>query len=269
MPDAHAQIPPHRTRRIALVACSVMEDEIAMLTASAVPAPPAPPPLAEIISRRFHDIGLHDRPDVLRTTLQADIDELSAAPSTERPDAIVFVYGLCGLGTDGLMARDIPLVIPRAHDCITFFFGSKERYAEHQARCPGCHYYTPGWNRARRVPGPDRIDKMRAELADRFEPDDIEFLIESEREHWTATGGPAVYLDLGTPAAATEADYARRCAEYLKWDYSHPAGDPALLRDLLTGHWDEQRFLIVPPGQRITHTVTTDILRAQPPPLQP
>ena len=32
------------------------------------------------------------------------------------------------------------------------FLGSKEAYAAHQRSCPSCYYYTPGWNRARRVP---------------------------------------------------------------------------------------------------------------------
>ena len=40
-------------------------------------------------------------------------------------EAILLGYARCNDGLVGVTARDIPLVIPRAHDCITFFFGSR------------------------------------------------------------------------------------------------------------------------------------------------
>jgi Protein of unknown function (DUF1638) len=130
------------TPRIALLYCSVFEDEIAQYTANA----------EHIIVRRKFDIGLHDRPDSMRVKLQAVVDEFD---SRDDISAVVLVYGLCGRGTAGLRAGRHKLVITRAHDCMTLFMGSKERYAAKQAACPNCYFYTPGWNRARRVPGPE------------------------------------------------------------------------------------------------------------------
>jgi hypothetical protein len=154
-------------------------------------------------------------------------------------------------------------VIPRAHDCITVFMGSKEAYAEHQRGCPTCYYYTPGWNRERRVPGPDRLEKIKAELAKKFEPDDVEFLLETEREQWVPHD-TATYLDLGTADAESEAAYARRCADWLGWKFERIRGDTALLRDLLWGNWDEARFKIVQPGEELAHCADENILRARP-----
>ena len=236
--------------RLALLACSVFEREIALHAREA----------AHIAETRWFEMGLHDRSNVLRATLQQNLEAVDARTDIE---AVVLAYGLCGRGTAGLRPLRHKLVIPRAHDCITIFMGSKEAYAEHQGRCPGCYYYTPGWNRNRRVPGPERLEVLRAEFAKKFSSDDVEFLIETERQQW-ALRDTATYLELGTDDAQAEADYARKCAEWLGWKFEHRRGDAALLRDLLWGNWDDLRFQIVEPGQQLGHALDDSILRAEP-----
>ncbi|MCU0786123.1 MAG: DUF1638 domain-containing protein [Verrucomicrobia bacterium] len=235
--------------KVAILACSVFEREIALLTQGA----------KHIVETRFFEIGLHDRPDVLRATLQQQLDEVDSRNDIQ---AVILAYGLCGRSTAGLRSLRHKLIIPRAHDCITVFMGSKEAYAEHQRRCPTCFYYTPGWNRARRVPGPDKLEVLKTELAKKFEADDVEFLMETEREQW-AQHNTATYIDLGTDDAESEADYARRCAEWLGWKFERIHGDVALLRDLLWGKWDNARFQIVEPGQQLGQSTDTNVLRAE------
>jgi hypothetical protein len=82
-------------------------------------------------------LGLHDEPAYLRDQLQTRID----ASTGQGYDAIVLAYGLCGLATAGLMARDIPLVMPRAHDCITLFLGDRARYKDQFENNPGTYWY--------------------------------------------------------------------------------------------------------------------------------
>jgi hypothetical protein len=236
--------------QIALLACTVFEREIAMLAADA----------PHIRETRFYEIALHDRPDVLRETLQRELDAIDARDDIE---AVVLAYGLCGRGTAGLRAGRHRFVLPRAHDCITVFMGSKEGYAEHQRRCPTCYYYTPGWNRARRVPGPDKLAQMQEELSRQFDEDDVEFLLESERQVW-AMHDTATYIDLGTTDAVSEADYAKRCADSLGWKFEHIKGDPALLRDLLWGNWDDARFQVIDPGSMLGHSPDERVLRSEP-----
>lgn len=238
-----------RPPRMALLACSVFEKEIALLTQGSTH-------IAEI---RYFEMGLHDRPDILREELRKNIETLDARDDIE---AVALAYGLCGRGTAGLPASRRKLVIPRAHDCMTIFMGSKEGYAEHQRRCPGCFYYTPGWNRERRVPGPERLAAMRTELGAKFEQDDVEFLIEAEREQW-AMHDTATYIELGTDDARREADYARKCAEWLGWKFEHIQGDPALLRALLWGEWDAGCFQIIEPGERLGHVPNENIVCAE------
>lgn len=237
-----------------MLACEVFRDEIALHARGA----------AHLVETRWFEIGLHDRPEQLRATLQRQLDELAGRPDIA---AVVLAYGLCGRGTAGLRAVGQPLVMARAHDCITVFMGSKEAYAAHQRRCPTCYYYTPGWNRARRVPGPEMIELKRAELALRFDDEDVAFLMESERQQ-LAMHDTATYLDLGTANAQAEAAYAQRCAAWLDWKFEHLPGDPALLRDLLWGRWDPARFQIIQPGEQLGQAPDESILRAEavPPP---
>lgn len=235
--------------KIALLACSVFEREIEMLAEGS----------PHLVETRFYEIALHDRPDLLRANLQAEIDEVDARDDI---DAIVLAYGLCGLGTAGLRATHHPLVFPRAHDCITVFLGSKEAYSGHQKRCPTCYYYTPGWNRARRVPGPDRVVAMKKELSQKFDEDDVEFLIESEQATW-AMHDTATYIDLGTDDAKPEAEYAQQCADSLGWKFEHIHGDSNLLRDLLWGNWDDERFQTIAPGSMLGHSPDDKVMRSE------
>ena len=232
-----------------VLACSVFEREIALHARGA----------EHIAEVRFFEMGLHDRPDLLRATLQENLDAVDSRTDIE---AVVLAYGLCGRGTARLRPLRHKLVIPRAHDCITVFMSSKEAYVEHQRRCPTCYYYTPGWNRGCRVPGPEKLAALRAELAAKFEPDDVEFLVETEREQWPLHD-TATFLDLGTDDAATEAAYARKCANWLGWKCEHRRGNPTLLKDLLWGNWDAERFQIIEPGMQLGHAPDEKIMRAE------
>lgn len=234
----------------ALIACEVFRDEIEHLCG----------PADHIKTTRWLEIGLHDRPQEMRSTLQRSIDELDKRTDIE---VVLLAYGLCGMGTTGLKARTHPLVMTRAHDCITLFLGSKEAYFQRQQECPGCYHYTPGWNRARRVPGPERLESLRDQWKQQFDPEDVEFLLESERQMWSAYN-TASFIDLGTPSANQEAEYSRRCAESLGWKFEHLKGDPQLLHDLLWGPHDAARFQTIEPGQQFGHTADADILCSTP-----
>jgi hypothetical protein len=240
---------PTQPLPIALLICDVFEAELALVTGDA----------RHIVEQRVFEIGLHDRPDLMRGVLQQAITEID-----QRDDiaAIVLLYGLCGCGTAGLHAGRHPLVIPRAHDCRAIFLGSKEEFARRAEVCPGCYYYTPGWNLARRVPGPERVEALKESLGKQFDPEDVEFLLESEQEMWKSYD-TATFIDLGTAAAEREAAYTQDCATALGWKYEYIEGDPALLRDLIWGPWDADRYQIILPGQKLGHSPDHAILRAE------
>jgi hypothetical protein len=234
----------------ALVACRVLETEIATLAEGAT----------HIVRREFFEIGLHDQPTRLRTMLAGAIGRAEDDPSVRQ---VILAYGLCGLALVDLAPRRCPLVVARAHDCITLFLGSKERYAAQMRDEPATYWYTPGWNRARRVPGPEREAMMREEYTAKFGAEEAEALVEMERAAF-AQHTTAGYTDLGLPGDDEHRRYAEECARSLGWRFrSHP-GDNSLLRDLLHGPWDSERFLVVRPGERIAHAADASILKATP-----
>jgi hypothetical protein len=77
------------------------------------------------VGTRFMEGGLHNRPNLLREKLQAAIDEISASGHCDR---IIIGYGICGRGTVGIQSRDIPLAVPKVHDCIALFLGGDAAY---------------------------------------------------------------------------------------------------------------------------------------------
>ncbi|MDO8541182.1 MAG: DUF1638 domain-containing protein [Opitutaceae bacterium] len=235
---------------LALIACRVLDLELAGFTRGA----------AHIVRCETFEMGLHDRPSELRSTLAGAITRAEADPAVE---CVVLVYGLCGLALVDLAPRRCPIVVPRAHDCITLLLGSKERYAACMREEPGTYWYSPGWNHGQRVPGPEREATWRREYTEKYGADDAEALLEVERETF-AQHSCAGYVDLGLAGNAADRDYAERCARLLGWRFQLHAGDPALLRDLVEGRWDEARFLIVKPGERIAHSPDETIVRAVP-----
>jgi hypothetical protein len=222
-----------------LIACDVFAAEVAALAHTA--------PLAGTL---WLEMGLHDNPARLRGSLQDAVARASAAPDVER---IVLGYGLCGRGLAGLRADRVPLILPRAHDCISILLGGVERHQAVLREEPGTYFYSPGWIRGKRVPGPDREAHARALYTARHpdDPETVEDLVQADRETFLHHKR-AAYVDLTHDRAAE--DYCRSCAAHLGWEFTRLTGDPAFLRTLLTGPWDDARFLTVPPGLSVTQT---------------
>ena len=221
----------------ALIACDVFQEELSALGGEN-------PPWQRI---DYLEMGLHDRPDDLRRQIQARITGIEADPGIH---TIVLAYGLCGNGLLRIRAGRCPLVLPRAHDCISILLGGPEPHNKILQANPGTYFYSPGWVRAKRVPGPDRGDYVRELYAERYpdDPEMVEELIEMDAEAF-AHHSCAAYVDLTENQKAE--NYCRDCARHLGWEFKRLKGDPALLRDLLRGDWDERRYLTVPPGAEI------------------
>ena len=229
-----------------LIVCDVLQAETERRLAD-MPQPPE-----EI---RFLPMGRHDTPDLLRKELQEVVDELEAAGCRR----LLFVYGLCSNSILGLRAQTAEMIFPRAHDCITLFLGSRQRYADVQRREPGTFWFSPGWCREKRVPGPGHFEEREAAFREQFDEEEVEFLLEMEHEryrHYTAAG----YTDLGdgdTEGARRDAEAA---AAELGMKFVHHPGDDQLLHHLLNGPWPEEDFMVVPPGKEAVFTGDERIL---------
>jgi hypothetical protein len=240
--------------RIKVIACEVIFREVCLCAARA----------KTVIDLVFLRRGLHSNPDTLREAVQEVVD----GTDESRCQAIALGYALCSNGVAGLRARGIPLVAPRAHDCITLLVGSKERYAEEFAARPGTYYYSGGWieRGADQVPrNPEDgagLDVPFEELVRKYGQDNAEYLWEIQSA-WMQNYTHAMFIDVGLGKTEEYRCYTRREAEQKAWSYDEMAGDLSLLQALLDGDWDEERFLITRPGQQIVPCVGDEILRAE------
>ncbi|MFH1760623.1 MAG: DUF1638 domain-containing protein [bacterium] len=209
----------------------------------------------------FHFLkqGLHDTPDKLRKELQSVIDSLK-----EDYSAVLIGYGLCSNGIAGIKPKKIKLVIMRAHDCITFLLGSKEKYKDYFDKHPGTYWYSPGWieTGSKSMPGRERREKLLQEYKEKYGEDNAEYLMEVE-QGWFKNYSNAAYVDLNVGDGERFREYTKRCADELSWAYDEISGNPRLLINFLNGNWEEENFLIVEPGHTVIATHDERIIEAK------
>lgn len=228
--------------RLRLIACEVLAREFYLL-ASRSP---------HIIDIELVTKDLHDYPDLLRQELQERIN----MPS-EGYDYIFLGYGLCGNATAGVSAGPIPLVIPRAHDCITLYLGSKRRYLEQFFNHPGTYYYSRGWlERRGKKERKDSIqDAFLAEvgfqsLVKKYGEDNANYLMEVMGE-WRRKYNRAVFISMGLGDEKECEESVVSLAKENNWGFEKLEGNLNLLERFSNMELDEENFLIVPPGASI------------------
>jgi hypothetical protein len=209
------------------------------------------------------DIGLHAvGKEKMPLELQKTIDQVDV----RRYDAILLAYGLCNNGICGLHAA-IPLVAPRAHDCITLFMGSKERYRSYFDTHPGTMFVSAGTLNPKAneelFSGIDMREKMRQEFLEKYDEEDVDYLMET----W---GNPLknyhriTFINDGIGDIEKNRDIARRIAADAEWDFEEFRGGADLFRRLLSGDWDEDSFLVIPPGDTIKPSFSDTIICSEP-----
>jgi hypothetical protein len=219
---------------------------------------------AEFLTKGLHDIGSEG----MLERLQAAVDRVGSGY-----DAVLMGYGLCNNGLVGLAARQIPLVAPRAHDCITMFLGSKERYLDYFQNNPGVFYETSGWIERGDSNGELSqlalgkkmgIDQSFEELRARYGEDNARYL-SKELGNLTRHYRQITFIEMGIEPDSSIEGRAREKARARGWKFEKVTGDLRLIQRLVDGAWDDREFLIVPPGWKITAHYNSGIIAAEKP----
>lgn len=227
----------------------------------------------EFLRKGLHDLETAD----MNTRVQAAIDAVDAAAAY---DAIILGYARCNDGLVGIQARNVPLVIPRAHDCITFFFGSRQAYREYFDCHPGTYYMTTGWSERNafgdgqystaaygkqgvmaKLGLADSYDQMVA----KYGKENADFIMESMGD-WTRNYRKMLYLKMFAPVVFDEAHYveqARLDASQKNWEFELREGKWDLLQKLFYGQWDSD-FVFVQPGMKLAARNDERVLEAEP-----
>ena len=210
-------------RRVVL-ACKTVEEELRPLLPDGVD---------------FHSLeqGLHRTPDRLRESLQAELNAIEA-------DEILLGYGLCGNGIAGLVAPRSRLIIPRVDDCISILLGSAERYREEFVREPGTYWLSNGWIQHSET---DPYREYRRSVAKYGE----------ETALWIAGEMMKGYrrlalIETGAGDMRELREYAHQFASFFQLEYVEVKGKNDLATSLLSGEWDNDRFVVASPGQPVS-----------------
>jgi hypothetical protein len=243
--------------RLKLISCEVMYREFCHVVAESPHTVDI-----EFVAKGLHDLGA----EPMRKRLQSVIDLVPA----DTYDAILLGYGLCNNGLTGVTARHTKLVLPRAHDCITLFLGSKERYMEYFDSHPGVYFKTTGWIERGNVSDellPQSVqhqvgmDRTYQELVEKYGEDNAQYLYAMlcDTLH---NYSQFTFIEMGIePDDRFERQTATEAQEK-GWTYEKVRGDMRLFRKLVNGEWDPEEFLIVNPGQRIVAPLDAGIVTA-------
>jgi len=243
--------------RLKLIACEILCREFCAAVARSTNQVDL-----EFLPKGLHDIG--------QAGMSARLKEALDRVDESRYDAVALGYALCSNGLVGLAARSLPLVLPRAHDCITLFLGSKERYLDYFQKNPGVYFKTSGW--IERGDGLAQLSRdsiavqagmtqTYEELLAKYGEDNARFLYE-QLCNMTRNYSRLAFIEMGIEPDDRFERHTRQEAAERGWQFEKLTGDMTLIQRLLDGPWDEDRFLVVPPGCRVAASFDDDIIKA-------
>ena len=227
-------------KRFIAVSCDILFREICFCASKS----------KNVVDVLFKNKGLHDLGTArMSEELQIVINQIECC----KYDAILLGYGLCNNGIGGLHAP-IPIVVPRAHDCITLLMGSREKYAAYFAKNPGTYYYTSGWlERNESDAGVTKqlgIGKSYQEYVDEYGEENAEYIM-SMLGNWVTNYSKATFINNGIGDVESNIAKSKAVAEKNNWEYEEITGNISLIERLVDGEWNEEDFLIVPGNHKI------------------
>lgn len=227
-----------------VISCEVFRHEIELIT-SQMENPPA---------TYFMEMGLHERPDRLRETVQDFVLEQEALRPNEF--TILMAYGLCGQGLTEITCTRATLVLPKVHDCIPLLLGIKQDEAGGHSLNGQTYWQSPGWVSYAHSELLRNKEAKYKEYLDKYGEDNAQYLME-EQLSWLQNYQTVRLIrwpqmtQMETRAEKPSGffeDEARCFAREAELPYTDCVGADSYLRALLEGGKDPELFLHIKPG---------------------
>jgi len=220
------------------------------------------------LNYKFLEAGLHNSPGQLKKKLQAAIDEISASGLCDR---IIIGYGICGKGTIGIQSRNIPLTIPKVHDCIAMFLGGDEAYKREFKKYPGTYYLSAGWCEENTDPVSQRKQwanfgeqKLKfTDLVDEYGKEAAEQTFDFLNS-WQKNYQRAAFIETRAKQSSRYENFALEMAREYDWKYDKIKGSQTLIKKMITAHSSTSDILFVPPEHVIGFDAIHSTLSAHP-----
>ena len=213
--------------KTAILACQTIKDEIEK---------------AYSLAGCDHDIfwvesGLHNNPDKLRVRLQEELDKITDV------DRVILGFGFCGNSVLGLVAGNYELIIPKVDDCITLVIGSVEARNAISAEA-ATYFLTQGW-----LTHESNIWKEYQYSLKKYGKKKTAMIYDMMLGHYKRLG----VIDTGCYDFEEFFNNTVEIAKTFKLNHERLDGTITYISELLTGPWDDSRYLIIAPGETITH----------------
>jgi len=247
--------------RLKLIACEILYREFCAavaLSANQVDV--------EFCPKGLHDIGQQVDEQAGSRTCSPNVDHV--ASTTQCCSATACAATGCRAG-----GQDVPLVLPKAHDCITLFLGARERYQEEHSRVATYWYVADQLERndgyvagagglAIGSDTDEQIEATRAAYVAKYGEDNAAYLMEvlgGWREHY----GRAAFVAMGVADETASEATAREEADRRGWAFERIEGSMVLLKRLIDGDWNED-MLVLQPGERLAMSWDDDVVKSVP-----
>jgi len=243
--------------RLKIIACDVLNREISYLASQS----------KNYVDVTFLNQGLHNTPDKLRELVQVEVDKANGEfpynyyNTCPNYDYIILGYGLCSNGIIGITSQSIPIIIPRAHDCITLLMGSKEKYKSNFANYPGTYWFSNGWIERGWQPSELKYAALLKDYTQRYGEENAEFLMEIEQS-WMKEYKNAGFISWDCfQNNEYYRNYTKDSSNLFKWNFVEIEGSSSLLGNIINGEFNNNEVLIVPPMSIITASYDDEIIK--------
>jgi len=205
-----------------IIACEVMKRELSLLAPDGC-------------KLSFISAGLHLTPEKMSDDIQKEIDNVD---HEEGP--IILGYGLCSYGITKIKARHRPILIPKIHDCITLFLGSRQTYYEEFFKNPGTYYLSYGWIFYGKTP----YSQYHEIYIKKYGEDEARWIVQEMLKNYKRL----VFIDnkLFSPEEAREK--AKRMADFFNLEFIELEAPPTFLRQISDAE-EGENFLQINPGE--------------------
>ena len=219
-----------------IIACEIFEREVSILKETS--------PFDFEIS--FLPQNLHNEPKNLNTELQNAINLIEG-----EYEGIILLYGLCSEALINISSSRYKLIVPRVHDCISIFLGSKDRY--NKLSTGKIYWYTSSWIDKTLMPGKEHHENLKKSLIDAYGDDNGQYLFDMECECYKRYE-KGVFINNPIINQKKDIEFTKNCCKYLNWKYEECEGSLGMILNLINGKWNSEDYLIVPIGHKIIPT---------------
>lgn len=231
----NSSIAPHLP--LVFIICEVLKE----LMEQSMP-PETPARQMQVVYMEF---GLHSTPKKLARTLQEKLE------SIREPSLVALGYGLCGNGLNGLQAGHHTLFIPRVHDCMSIFLGSRQAYQQQIEIASGTYSLNRGWLEHASTPLSEYHNYRQ-----KFGEEQALWLVDVQYHNYERLALVASSAEEMQQCRPQAQAVARFCQQRWNMRYEEIIGSNALMRRFIQAalcrHLDAGNdFLLIPPGGQI------------------